>query len=152
MESMKAGVKPPIDVYDAAAWMAVTCLSEQSVAMGGAPVPVPDFTDGKWIRREKDAPPSTPWTRCTICKVDTAKPPESRMAFRRFFCSHPQATGSPTIPRQSAAPQVRLHPHPQLALGWEPPGRRNRFQRRPIGIRYVHIISYSLPTHIQCSD
>lgn len=56
VESMKAGVKPPIDVYDAAAWMAVTCLSEQSVAMGGAPVPVPDFTDGKWIRREKDAP------------------------------------------------------------------------------------------------
>ena len=56
VESMKAGVKPPIDVYDAAAWMAVTCLSEQSVAMGGAPVPVPDFTDGKWIRREADAP------------------------------------------------------------------------------------------------
>lgn len=42
----------PIDVYDAASWMAVTCLSEQSIAMGSAPVPVPDFTDGRWIGRE----------------------------------------------------------------------------------------------------
>ena len=46
------GVKPPIDVYDTAAWMAITCLSEQSVAMGGMPVPVPDFTNGMWIDRE----------------------------------------------------------------------------------------------------
>ena len=42
----------PIDVYDAAAWMAVTALSEQSIAAGGAPQMVPDFTDGKWITRE----------------------------------------------------------------------------------------------------
>lgn len=39
----------PIDVYDCAAWMAVTCLSEQSIALGGMPVAFPDFTDGKWI-------------------------------------------------------------------------------------------------------
>ena len=39
----------PIDVYDCAAWMSITCLSEESVAMGGAPVAFPDFTDGKWI-------------------------------------------------------------------------------------------------------
>ena len=32
--------------------MAVTCLSEQSIAMGSAPVPFPDFTDGRWIARE----------------------------------------------------------------------------------------------------
>jgi hypothetical protein len=38
-------------VYDTAAWMAVTCLSEQSVAMGGMPVPIPDFTNGRWIDR-----------------------------------------------------------------------------------------------------
>ena len=44
-------VETPIDVYDIAAWMAVTCLSEQSIAMGGHPVPFPDFTNGKWIRR-----------------------------------------------------------------------------------------------------
>lgn len=41
----------PIDVYDVAAWMSVTCLSEQSIAMGGMPVPFPDFTNGKWINR-----------------------------------------------------------------------------------------------------
>ena len=42
---------PPIDVYDVAAWMSVSCLSEQSIAMGGMPVPFPDFTNGKWIDR-----------------------------------------------------------------------------------------------------
>ncbi len=49
VESVKSGTKPPIDVYDAVAWMAVTPLSEQSIAMGGMPVSFPDFTDGKWI-------------------------------------------------------------------------------------------------------
>ena len=50
-ESIQKGVAFPIDVYDTASWMAVTCLSEQSIAMGSVPVPVPDFTDGKWIKR-----------------------------------------------------------------------------------------------------
>lgn len=45
---------PPIDVYDCAAWMSVTCLSEQSIAMGGMPVPFPDYTNGKWISRKTD--------------------------------------------------------------------------------------------------
>ncbi|MBE6934797.1 MAG: Gfo/Idh/MocA family oxidoreductase [Ruminococcaceae bacterium] len=40
---------PPIDVYDAASWMAITCLSEQSIAMGSAPVTIPDFTRGQWL-------------------------------------------------------------------------------------------------------
>ena len=39
----------PIDVYDMASWMAVTALSEQSIAMGGATVAFPDFTNGNWI-------------------------------------------------------------------------------------------------------
>ena len=52
VEAVRKGVAPPIDVYDTAAWMSITCLSEQSVAMGGAPVPVPDFTNGMWIDRE----------------------------------------------------------------------------------------------------
>ena len=47
-ESVRDRTEVPIDVYDAAAWMAVTCLSEQSVALGGAPVAFPDFTDGRW--------------------------------------------------------------------------------------------------------
>lgn len=40
----------PIDVYDAALTMAITPLSEQSIATG-MPVPIPDFTEGKWIVR-----------------------------------------------------------------------------------------------------
>jgi predicted dehydrogenase len=39
---------PPIDVYDAATWSAVTPLSEQSVEARSAPVEFPDFTRGKW--------------------------------------------------------------------------------------------------------
>lgn len=45
------GSPAPIDVYDAATWMSISCLSEQSIAMGGAPVAVPDFTNGKWLKR-----------------------------------------------------------------------------------------------------
>ena len=52
IESLQQGVAFPIDVYDAAAWMAVTCLSEQSIAMGSMPVAVPDFTDGRWTCRQ----------------------------------------------------------------------------------------------------
>ncbi len=51
-DSVINGTKSPIDVYDTAAWMVITALSEQSVAMGGMPVPIPDFTNGKWIERE----------------------------------------------------------------------------------------------------
>lgn len=39
----------PVDVYDAVCWMAVSILSEMSIAKGGMPVDVPDFTNGKWI-------------------------------------------------------------------------------------------------------
>ncbi|MDR1530965.1 MAG: Gfo/Idh/MocA family oxidoreductase [Clostridiales bacterium] len=41
----------PIDVYDTAAWMCITPLSEDSVALGGAPVAIPDFTSGGWLSR-----------------------------------------------------------------------------------------------------
>lgn len=43
----------PIDVYDAAVWMAVTALSEQSILLGGAVQYMPDFTHGKWQSRER---------------------------------------------------------------------------------------------------
>lgn len=46
---LKEDKKMPIDVYDAAAWMSISYLSEASVAAGGAPVYMPDFTDGKWV-------------------------------------------------------------------------------------------------------
>ena len=42
----------PIDVYDAASWMCITELSEASVAQGGMPQSIPDFTSGMWTRRE----------------------------------------------------------------------------------------------------
>ena len=46
--AVQAGRPMPIDVYDAAAWMAVTPLSEQSIRQGGACIEVPDFTNGRW--------------------------------------------------------------------------------------------------------
>ena len=48
-DSLLAGKPMPIDVYDMATWMAITALSEQSIAQGGAPVAFPDFTNGKWV-------------------------------------------------------------------------------------------------------
>ncbi|MBE6602387.1 MAG: Gfo/Idh/MocA family oxidoreductase [Ruminococcaceae bacterium] len=48
VESVKHGCNTPIDAYDTVAWMAIGPLSEQSIAMNGAPVEIPDFTNGKW--------------------------------------------------------------------------------------------------------
>ena len=42
----------PMDCYDAAAWSAISGLSEMSVARGGALVDFPDFTRGQWIHRK----------------------------------------------------------------------------------------------------
>ncbi|MBQ2737072.1 MAG: Gfo/Idh/MocA family oxidoreductase [Clostridia bacterium] len=41
----------PIDVYDMATWMSITPLSEQSIAHGGMPQAIPDFTRGEWLHR-----------------------------------------------------------------------------------------------------
>ena len=41
----------PIDVYEACAMMCVTALSEESVKNNGAPVKVPDFTNGNYKNR-----------------------------------------------------------------------------------------------------
>ncbi len=55
VDALKNGKEMPIDVYDAASWMAVTALSERSIALGGAPQIFPDYTNGKWqIREPKD--------------------------------------------------------------------------------------------------
>ena len=53
IESVKNDKKPPIDVYDMASWMAITCLSEESITLGSAPVAIPDFTNGAWKTRER---------------------------------------------------------------------------------------------------
>jgi hypothetical protein len=52
IESVKRNAAPPMDVYDAAAWSAITPLSEKSIAKGNKPVKFPDFTNGQWINRQ----------------------------------------------------------------------------------------------------
>jgi len=52
VESVKTGTNTPIDAYDAAAWLSIGVLTEQSIAQNGAPVDIPDFTKGKWEDRE----------------------------------------------------------------------------------------------------
>ena len=47
-QALREDAPMPVDVYDAASWMAVTALSEMSIAKGGAVVDIPDFTNGKW--------------------------------------------------------------------------------------------------------
>ena len=42
----------PMDVYDAAAWMCISPLSEESIRTG-MPVEIPDFTKGAWKTRER---------------------------------------------------------------------------------------------------
>lgn len=51
IEAAKRDAAPPMDVYDAASWAAVTPLSEASIAAGGAPMYFPDFTNGAWMKR-----------------------------------------------------------------------------------------------------
>ena len=51
INALRTGEEMPIDVYDAAAWLSIGCLSEQSIATGNV-VYCPDFTNGKWVRRK----------------------------------------------------------------------------------------------------
>jgi hypothetical protein len=48
-DCLREGKEMPVNVYDAATWMSITALSEQSISNGSAPVAVPDFTRGKWV-------------------------------------------------------------------------------------------------------
>lgn len=50
--SVKRGEHPPIDVYDAAAWMAISPLSERSIELGNESVAFPDFTNGAWMSND----------------------------------------------------------------------------------------------------
>ncbi|WP_411030142.1 Gfo/Idh/MocA family protein [Spongiimicrobium sp. 3-5] len=51
VQSAKQNIAPPMDAYDAAAWSAVTPLSELSIENNGEPQDFPDFTKGNWIKR-----------------------------------------------------------------------------------------------------
>lgn len=53
VDALKSGAPMPIDVYDAAVWQSISVLSEASIAAGGAPQAMPDFTGGKWIVRPR---------------------------------------------------------------------------------------------------
>jgi predicted dehydrogenase len=52
IESIKRKQSTPMDVYDAAAWSAITPLSEQSIELGHQTVEFPDFTGGQWMYRK----------------------------------------------------------------------------------------------------
>ena len=49
---LRRGGPSPIDCYDAAAWSVILPLSAKSLAEGGAPQEIPDFTRGKWESRK----------------------------------------------------------------------------------------------------
>ncbi len=54
VESAKRNIAPQMDVYDAATWLAITPLSEASIATGSSPQAFPDFTRGRWTERKPD--------------------------------------------------------------------------------------------------
>ena len=53
VDAVKNNTKIPVDVYDSATWQAVSVLSEISIAQGGVPQSMPDFTNGAWMRRQR---------------------------------------------------------------------------------------------------
>ena len=52
VEAIKRNAPTPMDVYDAAAYSAITPLSEQSIELGNQTVEFPDFTSGQWMYRK----------------------------------------------------------------------------------------------------
>ncbi len=52
VQCLRTGTALDMDVYDAAAWSAVSALSERSIANRNQPVDFPDFTRGHWKKRE----------------------------------------------------------------------------------------------------
>jgi len=54
IESIKRRTDTPMNVYDAAAWSAITPLSERSIELGNETVEFPDFSGGQWMYRKND--------------------------------------------------------------------------------------------------
>src|SRR5450432_535415 len=54
VEAIKRQTATPLDVYDAAAWSAITPLSEKSIELGNQAVEFPDFTSGQWMYRKNE--------------------------------------------------------------------------------------------------
>ena len=53
IQALRKGITPDIDVYDSVVWSSLITLSEESVAKGGQPIKVPDFTRGMWKKPRK---------------------------------------------------------------------------------------------------
>jgi len=51
IDCLQQGKSTDMDVYDAAAWSAVTALSEKSIAQKSRTIDFPDFTKGRWKKR-----------------------------------------------------------------------------------------------------
>jgi hypothetical protein len=52
IETIKNDAYPPIDTYDSATYMAITALSEKSLENGSSVIQFPDFTNGKWKKKD----------------------------------------------------------------------------------------------------
>jgi hypothetical protein len=50
VQTLREGLVPDFDVYDAAAWSAPFPLSEMSIAKNGSAMKFPDFTRGAWSK------------------------------------------------------------------------------------------------------
>jgi hypothetical protein len=55
LQSVREGLPPDMDVYDAASWSAIGPLSVTSVGRGSSPIEFPDFTQAKWMQRNISA-------------------------------------------------------------------------------------------------
>ncbi len=53
LDALSNNKEMPIDVYDAAAWYAITPLSEKSIKNAGKTYKIPDFTKGKYKERKQ---------------------------------------------------------------------------------------------------
>lgn len=49
IEAVKREQPTPLNIYDAAAWSAITPLSESSIELGNQTIAFPDFTSGQWM-------------------------------------------------------------------------------------------------------
>lgn len=50
--TMRNGLEPDIDIYDAVSWSVIRELSGRSVRLGSKPIQIPDFTKGTWVNRK----------------------------------------------------------------------------------------------------
>jgi len=52
VDAIRAGGPSPVPAADAAAWSSIIALSGKSLAEGGKPQPIPDFTEGAWQKAD----------------------------------------------------------------------------------------------------